>query len=231
MGKTSDNVTMAVMTAVQYRVDKAQVKTAVFDILNPQDQMRAEVDNVLRSTLPTMTLDESYAAKEKLVSQILDAVKSAMARFGYEVMNVLITDIQPEKSVLAAMNEINASRRQRDAAYEKGEAEKMLKIKSSEADAESKRLAGVGMAQMRSAMAQGFKDSITFMKESGMTEQEAMHMMITTQYLDPLKEFAGSHGSIIVPHGPSAVKDIESQIREGFLTSGSVPSQQQMKGR
>merc|ERR1712083_1157823 len=128
-------------------------------------------------------------------------------------------------------NEINASRRQREAAYEKGEAEKMLKIKASEADAESKRLQGVGMAQMRAAMAQGFKDSITFMKESGMSEQEAMHMMITTQYLDTLKEFAGSHGSIIVPHGPSAVKDIESQIREGFLTAGSVPSQQQMKGR
>merc|ERR1712151_647928 len=169
MGKTSDNVTMAVMTAVQYRVDKAQVKTAVFDILNPQDQMRAEVDNVLRSTLPTMTLDESYAAKEKLVSQILDAVKSAMARFGYEVMNVLITDIQPEKSVLAAMNEINASRRQREAAYEKGEAEKMLKIKASEADAESKRLQGVGMAQMRAEIAHGFQNSITFMKESGMS--------------------------------------------------------------
>merc|ERR1712151_436591 len=219
------------MTAVQYRIQKDMVKTAIFDIVSPQDQMRAEVDNVVRSTLPTMTLDESYAAKEKMTSQILESVKAAMSKYGYEIMNVLITDIQPEPRVLAAMNEINVSRRQREAAYEKGEAEKMLKIKSSEADAESKRLQGVGMAQMRAAMAQGFKDSITFMKESGMSEQEAMHMMIATQYLDTLKEFAGSHGSIIVPHGPSAVKDIESQIREGFLTSGSVPSQQQMKGR
>jgi len=221
--KTSDNVTMAVMTAVQYRIDRAQVKTAVFDILSPQDQMRAEVDNVLRSTLPTMTLDESYAAKEKLVSQILEAVKAAMSRFGYEVMNVLITDIQPEPSVLAAMNQINASRRQREAAYEKGEAEKMLKIKSAEAEAESKRLAGVGMGQMRAAMAQGFQDSMKIMKDAGMSEHEAMHMQIMTQYLDTLKDFASSHGSIIVPHGPSAVKDVESQIREGFLTANTSP--------
>merc|ERR1711972_176036 len=112
--------------------------------------------------------------------------KAAMSKFGYEVMNVLITDIQPEQSVLAAMNQINAARRQREAAYEKGEADKMLKIKGSEADAESKRLSGVGMAQMRSAMAQGFQDSIKYMKETGMTEQEAMHMMVTTQYLDTL---------------------------------------------
>merc|ERR1712217_230905 len=176
---------------------------------------------VLRSTLPTMSLDESYAAKEKMTSQILEHVKAAMSRYGYEIINVLITDIQPEASVLAAMIQINAARRNREAAFEKGEAEKMLKIKASEADAESKRLAGVGMAQMRAEIAHGFQNSIKFMKESGMTEQESMHMMIMTQYLDTLKEFAGSHGSIIVPHGPSAVKDIEAQIREGVLTAGT----------
>lgn len=44
------------------------------------------------------------------------------SRYGYDILNVLITDIQPERSVLDAMNEINASRRQREAAFEKGEA-------------------------------------------------------------------------------------------------------------
>lgn len=126
-----------------------------------------------------------------------------------------------------AMNEINASRRQREAAFERGEAEKLLKIKASEADAEAKRLAGVGMANMRAAMAQGFQDSMKFMKDSGMSEKEAMHMMIMTQYLDTLKEFAGSHGSIVVPHGPSAVGDLQGQIRDGFLQAAS---QQKMSG-
>ncbi|CAE7460439.1 HIR1 [Symbiodinium pilosum] len=205
--KTKDNVTVCVVTAVQYRIVKDMVKVAVFDIASPHAQIRAEVDNVLRSTLPTMTLDESYEAKEKMVAEILEAVKAAMAQYGYEMINVLITDIQPEQSVLNAMNEINASRRQREAAFEKGEAEKLLKIKASEADAEAKRLAGVGMANMRAAMAQGFQDSMKFMKDSGMNEQEAMHMMIMTQYLDTLKEFAGSHGSIVVPHAPAAIQE------------------------
>ncbi|CAJ1331637.1 unnamed protein product, partial [Effrenium voratum] len=160
----------------------------------------------------------------EMVGEILESVKGAMGKYGYEILNVLITDVRPERSVMDAMNEINASRRQREAAFERGEAEKMLKIKASEGDAEAKRLAGVGMANMRAAMAQGFQDSMRFMKESGMSEHEAMHMMIMTQYLDTLKEFAGSHGSIIVPHGPSAVKDLESQIREGFLSAS--PQQQ-----
>merc|ERR1712228_914115 len=153
-----------------------------------------------------------------------------MSRYGYDIINVLITDIQPEASVWAAMNQINAARRQRDAAIEKGEAEKILKVKSSEADAEAKRLAGVGMANMRSEIARGFQMSIQAMKESGITEQDSMHMMLVTQYLDTLKDFAGSHGSIIVPHGPGSVKDLESQIREGFLSAGAGSTKpQQMK--
>jgi len=203
------------------------VKVAHFDIADPERQIAAEVDSVLRSTLPTMTLDESFEAKEKMVNEILTSVRDAMGKYGFDILNVLITDIRPERSVMDAMNEINASRRQREAAFEKGEADKMLKIKASEADAEAKRLAGVGMANMRSAMAQGFQDSMKFMKESGMSEKEAMHMMIMTQYLDTLKEFSSSHGSIVVPHGPSAVGDLQSQIREGFLTAAS---QQSMKG-
>eukprot|EP00435_Cladocopium_sp_Y103_P011258 s3545_g2.t3 len=248
--KTKDNVTVTVVTACQFRVQKDMVKqiqrrlesstiasvdqcgallwgVAHFDIADPFNQIAAEVDSVLRSTLPTMTLDESYEAKEKMVNEILASVREAMGKYGYDIINVLITDIRPERSVMDAMNEINASRRQREAAFERGEAEKLLKIKASEADAEAKRLAGVGMANMRAAMAQGFQDSMKFMKESGMSEKEAMHMMIMTQYLDTLKEFANSHGSIVVPHGPSAVGDLQGQIRDGFLQAAS---QQKMAG-
>merc|ERR1711920_1000090 len=157
-------------------------------------------------------------------ADIHKSVKEAMAPLGYDVVKVLITDLLPEKSVLTAMNEINAARRQRDAATERGEADKVLKIKNSEADAESKRLSGVGMAQMRAAIAQGFKDSMVFMQESGMSGKESMHMMVMTQYLDTLKEFANGKSSIMVPHGPSAVKDMESQIRDGFLTSQAMDS-------
>lgn len=37
----------------------------------------------------------------------------------------------------------------------------------------------------------------------------------------PLPRFAGSHGSIVVPHGPSAVGDLQGQIRDGFLQAAS----------
>merc|ERR1712129_10044 len=126
-----------------------------------------------RSTLPSMDLDEAYAAKEKMNAEILGSVRAAMEKFGYDVIKVLITDLLPERSVLDAMNQINAAKRQRQAAFERGEADKVLKIKASEADAEAKRLAGVGISSMRSAIATGMKDSMSFMQESGMSEGEA----------------------------------------------------------
>eukprot|EP00441_Pelagodinium_beii_P017286 CAMPEP_0197661868 /NCGR_PEP_ID=MMETSP1338-20131121/51719_1 /TAXON_ID=43686 ORGANISM="Pelagodinium beii, Strain RCC1491" /NCGR_SAMPLE_ID=MMETSP1338 /ASSEMBLY_ACC=CAM_ASM_000754 /LENGTH=309 /DNA_ID=CAMNT_0043239513 /DNA_START=34 /DNA_END=963 /DNA_ORIENTATION=+ len=227
--KTKDNVTVTVSTAVQFRIMKDMVQTAVFQVQDPVPMMKAEVDSVLRSTMPTMTLDESFQAKEKMVSQIQKAVSAAMAAHGFEIIQVLMTDIMADPSVLKSMNEINAARRQRDAAMERGEADKILKIKAGEAEAEAKRLSGVGVANMRAAIAQGFSDSMQFMTKTGMSEEQAMHMMIMTQYLDTLKEFSGSHGTIVVPHGPSAVKDLEAQIREGFLTTKPQGPPQQMK--
>jgi len=224
--KTKDNVTLSVITSIQYNIAKDDVEQAVFHIADPERQMRAYVDSVVRSTLPELNLDEAYAAKEKMVSNILESVKKSMEPFGYTVLNVLITDLRPEASVLRAMNDINASRRQREAAYEKGEAEKVLLIKAAEADAESKRLTGVGIAKMRLAMAEGFKNSIDMMGQSGLQPPEAMHMMMMTQYVDALKDFA-THGnsSVMLPSGPGAVKDLESQVRDGFLASSSLFSQ------
>merc|ERR1712157_355630 len=104
---------------------------------------------------------------------ILQSVSNMMGHYGYLILNVLITDLAPEQRVLQAMNEINAARRQREAAVEKGEAEKLLQVKAAEADAESKHLSGLGIAKMRKAIADGFKDSMGSMSSGGLTSLEA----------------------------------------------------------
>ena len=127
------------------------IEIAVFQTTNPIGMIEAQIDDVLRSTLPNLDLDEAYSAKEKMVHTILDTTAASMRERGYEVIKVLVTDISPEPSVLRAMNEINASKRMRVASIEKGEGEKILAVKAAEADAESKYLSGVGMARMREA--------------------------------------------------------------------------------
>merc|ERR1712238_127601 len=116
-----------------------------------------------------MDLDEAFSAKDHMVLNILSSVKRSMSPHGYNIINVLITDLRPEHSVLQAMNEINAARRQRDAAADRGEADKILKIKAAEADAEAKYQSGLGIARMRKAVADGFKDSMTSISEAGIS--------------------------------------------------------------
>lgn len=229
--KTKDNVTMTVTTCVQYKVNKRKLKQALFDIVKPTQFIRAAVDNVVRSTVPTLDLDEAYSNKDTLCKDILQSIEACMDPYGYLIINALITDLAPDRSVLQAMNTINAARRQREAAIEQGEAAKVLQVKSSEADAEAKYLSGLGIAKMRIAMANGFRESMDAMSHGGLLPQEAMHLMVSTQYLDTLKDFAShsNNSSIMVNHSPGAIMDIERQVREGFLQSGLMkPTQQEM---
>ena len=55
-----------------------------------------------------------------------------MKWYGYEVLNALVTDLQPNQKVVDAMNQINAERRLRLAAEEKAEGQKVLVIKAAE---------------------------------------------------------------------------------------------------
>ena len=54
-----------------------------------------------------------------------------MAEYGYKIIKALITDIDPDHKVKDAMNRINAAKRDREAAHEDGEAQKIMIVKAS----------------------------------------------------------------------------------------------------
>ena len=62
-------------------------------------------------------------------------------------MSVLVTEITPDDKVMSAMNEINSSKRLKEAAVQRAEGEKIIKVKQAEAEAESMHLSGIGVAK------------------------------------------------------------------------------------
>ena len=72
------------------------------------------------------------------------------------------------------MNEINAQRRLRIAAAEKGEADKICRVKEAEAESKSKKLQGQGIAEQRKAIVDGLKDSVEAFSQAveGSTAQD-----------------------------------------------------------
>jgi len=58
------------------------------------------------------------------------------------------------------------------------------------------------------------------MKEfCGLEPHDVVHVMMVKHYLDVLKEFAHT---MVVPYEPSAVADIENQIRNSFTQASIV---------
>ena len=117
--KTKDNVFVNVVISVQYQVVLEKAFDAFYKLANPEIQIQAYVFDVVRSELPKMELDESFSNKEQLANEVKHHLDETMMSFGYSIIKALVTDISPDARVKMSMNEINASRRLREAAKEK----------------------------------------------------------------------------------------------------------------
>ena len=133
-----------------------------------------------------MTLDEVFASQSGIAAAVKQELDADMAGFGYEIVNVLVTDIVPDAKVKSAMNDINAAQREQVAANARGEAEKILVVKKAEAEAESKALQGQGIANQRKAIIEGLQGSIEQFQKvvGGASTAEVMQLVLVTQYFD-----------------------------------------------
>ena len=156
-----DNVFVTVVISVQYEAMMEKAYEAYYKLSSPEVQIQSYVYDTVRSTLPKNSLEEAYAAKDTNAQAVKEALDHQMVEYGYKILQTLVTDMAPELRVKNSFNEINASRRIREALQEKAEGDKILQVKAAEADAESKYLSGVGVARQRAAIIDGLRDSIS----------------------------------------------------------------------
>ena len=158
--KTKDNVFVTIPISVQNRVRPEKIYDAFYKLSNPVEQIQSYVEQVILGHVPGMTLDEVFASRSGIATAVKQELDADMATFGFEIVNVLVTDIVPDAKVKSAMNDINAAQREQVAANARGEAEKILVVKKAEAEAESKALQGQGIANQRKAIIEGLQGSI-----------------------------------------------------------------------
>ncbi|GMN42367.1 hypothetical protein TIFTF001_011583 [Ficus carica] len=223
--KTKDNVFVTVVASVQYRVLIDNASDAFYKLSNPRTQIQAYVFDVIRASVPKLDLDDVFEQKNKIAKAVDEELEKAMSAYGYEIVQTLIVDIEPDVHVKRSMNEINAAARMRAATNDKAEAEKIIQIKRAEGEAESKYLSGVGIARQRQAIVDGLRDSVAgfAVNVPGTTAKDVLDMILLTQYFDTMKEIGGTSktSAVFIPHGPGAVHDIATQIRDGLLQASS----------
>ena len=219
--KTKDNVFVKIPVAVQYQVLPHKVFEAYYKLAAPQRQIEAYVYNVILGHVPKMDLDTAYESQQDIALAVKKELDATMETFGYLIVKALVTDIIPAEKVKSAMNDINAARREQEAALAKGEAARIMAVKNAEAEAQSKKLQGEGIANQRKAIIDGLRESVETFTQAvpGSRAEDVMMLVVMTQYLDTMKEIGASSRSntILIPHTPGALADLYSQIRSAIL--------------
>src|SRR5690242_12846235 len=219
--KTKVNVFGKMPVSVQYHVIPEKVYEAFYKLANPKQQISSYVFNVILGHVPKMNLDDAFLQQSDIAIAIKQGQDDVMKTYGYAIDQALVTDIQPDEKVKAAMNEINAAQREQVAATARGETEKILVVKKAEAEAESKALQGQGIANQRRAIIEGLQGSIEqFQKVVGGTStSEVMQLVLVTQYFDTLKSIGETDktNTLFLSHSPAAVKDISDQVLQSML--------------
>jgi len=203
---TKDKVSVHIRVAIQFYIQDKEdsIKNSAYELSDFRSQIRSYVFNEIRAEVPKKLLDQVFENKQDIERAVKTELSDAIEKYGFIIQNALVTDIDPDANVKDAMNRINAATRDKKAAEEEGEAAKIRKIKAAEADAESKRLQGQGIADQRNAIIKGFEESISaFSANSGFDQKEIMNFVILTQYYDTMREMAKDNPNVIfMPHSP-----------------------------
>jgi len=225
--KTHDNVFVQIPVSVQYQILDDKIADAFYKLSSPQKQIESFVFNSILGHVPKLTLDETFEQQSGISVAVKVELDQIMSGFGFNILTALVTDIIPDGKVKDAMNDINAAQRAQVAAQARGEAEKILKVKQAEAEAESKALQGKGIAAERQAIIDGLSASIEHFQQGvpGASAEDVMALVLLTQYFDTLRDIGtrGGTNTLFLPNSPGAASEFQTQILAG-LRGGHPPT-------
>jgi len=222
--KTKDDVFVRLKISVQFQVLKHKVYDAFYKLESPHDQITSYVFDVVRAEVPKMKLDDVFERKDDIAIAVKAELNEAMSEYGYDIIKTLVTDIDPDIQVKAAMNRINAAEREKVAAEYEAEAERIKIVAKARAEAESKRLQGQGIADQRREIARGLEESVDVLNNVGINSQEASALIVVTQHYDTLQSIGEETNTnlILLPNSPQAGSNMLNDMIASFVASNQI---------
>lgn len=222
--KTKDNVFVKMKVSVQFKVIQEKVYDAFYKLEYPHDQITAYVFDVVRAEVPKLKLDDVFERKDDIAIAVKRELNEAMTTYGYDIINTLVTDIDPDIQVKNAMNRINAADREKTATEFEAESARIRIVAKAKAEAESKRLQGQGIADQRREIARGLVESVEVLNNVGINSQEASSLIVVTQHYDTLQAIGSDTHSnlILLPNSPQAASDMLNNMVVSFAASNQV---------
>ena len=222
--QTKDNVFIKMKVSVQFKVVQEKVYEAFYKLEYPHDQITAYVFDVVRAEVPKLILDDVFVRKDDIAIAVKRELNEAMMAYGYDIINTLVTDIDPDIQVKNAMNRINAAEREKTAAMFESDAQRIRIVAKAKAEAESKKLQGQGIADQRREIAKGLVESVDVLNKVGINSQEASALIVITQHYDTLQAIGADTNSnlILLPNSPQAASDMLNSMVTSFTASNII---------
>lgn len=186
--------------------------------------------DTLCNKLPQMELDCIFASYEEIALDLHRTLNGSMNKYGFSIEHALLTHIQPNDLVKGSMNEIQASKRMKEAAPHKAEAAKIELVKAAEANAERAHLNGIGISRQRVAIAAGMREVVHDAQSSNasVSSKGVMDLLLLTQYMDVItsvnaREKDIEHGQgdksfLMLTHMPDTVGHLQEQVEDCFAS-------------
>lgn len=178
---TKDRATVYIKVGIVFRAIPSVVHRAYYSMSATGDQIRSLVIATLRGFIPEKTLDELFLERSHIATMIQQTVGPTLQNYGFEIIDVLLEDVDVRGPVRDSMNQQVFQKYNRVAQQCLGEIEKIKQITAAEGRAEADRLSGVGTANERTAIASAFQEGVSGPNGS---DSAMVAMLLMIQYFD-----------------------------------------------
>lgn len=129
---TSDKVSVVLEVPVQFYTVEGAERDSFYKLSSGRGRIKSLVFDEVRSRVPKLTLDALFNSKDEIAVAVRDDISADLKPFGYGINRVMITDVEPEAKVKAAMNEINAAQKEGEASLARAQNEQRVQVAQAE---------------------------------------------------------------------------------------------------
>lgn len=233
---TKDNIAVEVDGILYLQImDPVKASYGVSDYAFASTQL---AQTTMRSEIGKIELDRTFEEREKINSEIVEAVDKASDPWGLKVTRHEIKNIAPPASIKDAMEKQMRAEREKRALIAESEGDKQAKINRAEGDkqeaiakSEGEKMKRINEAEGRGqeiervamATAKGIREIANAINEKG--GLNAVNLRIAEAYLAEFGKLAQTNNTMIIPSNLSDVAGIVASVGKIF-TSMSTTEQE-----
>jgi regulator of protease activity HflC (stomatin/prohibitin superfamily) len=212
---SSDQANVDFKTMLLYSViddSEETIKRVAFKFINNDSFMQAlirSIEGSVRAYVATKKQNEILGLRQDIVDEVKKYLAGSLLDWGYQLIDIQINDILFDEAIMRSMAQVVASENLKAAAQNEAEAYYITQTKKAEAEKESARLKGEGMAIMEDILASGIVEAAQKLRAVNLDYS----MLLFTNWTESMKHVA-EHGSGNVIFFDGSTEGLEKTMKQ-----------------